>query len=102
VEKMSKEAQGIWETIPNSDKAIILKSSTPKNTNLSNNPKRSIYLHEGEYVNDTDDSDDGINALFNAASNDDGGRTDLLAHVTKQKPFAKSSCNRNIPPSDIR
>jgi hypothetical protein len=93
---MSKEAQGMWETIPDSDKTIILKASTPKNTNLS------IYLHESEYGNDTDDADDGIDALIDAASNDDGGSTELLAHVTKQNAFAKTSGNATTPPSDIR
>jgi hypothetical protein len=62
--QMSKEAQGIWETIPDSDKTIILNASAPNNTYLSNNPKRSIYLHESDYVNDTDNADDGIDALM--------------------------------------
>jgi hypothetical protein len=48
---MSKEAQDIWETIPDGDKAIILKVSKPSSQMQStpsgnqNAPQRSVYDH---------------------------------------------------------
>jgi hypothetical protein len=101
--QMSKEAQGIWETIPDSDKAIILQASKPSSQTRSspsgncNAPQRSVYVHEMEHV---EDDDDPFDALVDAAAEDDSGGTTLLEHVKKQKSFAKPS-GSNIPPSDI-
>jgi hypothetical protein len=102
--QMSKEAQGIWETIPDSEKAIILKASKPSSQMRSSpsgncsTPQRSVYVCEMEHV---EDDADPFDALVDAAAEDDSGGTTLLAHVTKQKSFAKPS-GSNIPPSDIR
>jgi hypothetical protein len=59
-------------------------------------------MYESEHVNEDDVLDDGIDALVDAVNNDDTGSTELLAHVTKQKPFAKPVASNNTPSSDIR
>jgi hypothetical protein len=102
--QMSKEAQGIWETIPESDKDIILKASKPSSqmrsspSGNSNAPQRSVYVHEMEHVEDDADPFDAL--VDAAADDDDSGGTTLLAHVTKQKSLAKPS-GSNISPSNI-
>jgi hypothetical protein len=80
--QMLKEPQGIWETIPDSDKAIILKASKPSSQMGSttsgncNAPQLSVHVHEMEHV---EEYADPFDALVDAAAEDDSGSTTLLA-----------------------